>query len=532
MKRPRPLAIIDVGSNSIRSLVVEVAPDGTTKVVDDQREVVRLASGLRKDGRLSPKAMKRALLALARMADIARARGARRIAVIGTSAIREAKNQRVFLDRVRAETGLRLRVVSESEEARLAFESAALSFDLGDQPVAVVDIGGGSTELVLALGKNIQQDRSLRLGAVTLTERYVTTDPIRGRDLERMRRHIRRRLRGTKLEGHPAPRVLIASGGTATSLAQIVMARQGLEGRPVLGFEMTQAEMLHLLSALLRRTVAERRGMPGLSPDRADIIVAGAVILYEIMARLRINVLRVNARGVRHALLQRMIARGDAGPAPVRGPRRVQAAEAFGRSLRFEERHALQVKRLAEALFDGLAGPLGLDPDARDLLSAAALLHDVGYVVSYRQHHKHTYRLIAHASLEGYTPRERELLALVARYHRRAAPKKRHRAWAGLPREDRTLVVQLAAVLRLADALDRRHSQRLKDLRCRVTDDEVRLVLRSERDLLIETHAADEKSRLFEKIFGRRLTVIPRRLPKPAKTEGSGAAPLRLVRRA
>ena len=532
MKRPRPLAIIDVGSNSIRSLVVEVSPEGGTKVVDDQREVVRLAAGLKKDGRLSPKAMKRALLALGRMADIARARGARRIAVIGTSAIREAKNQRVFLDRVRTETGLRLRVVSENEEARLAFESAALSFELGDQPVAVVDIGGGSTELVLALGRNIQQDHSLRLGAVTLTERYVTSDPIRRRDLELMQRHIRRRLKAAKLERHPAPRVLIASGGTATNLAQIVMARQGLEGRPVLGFEMTQAELLHLLSAMMRRTVAERRQMPGLSPDRADIIVAGAVILYEIMARLRINVLRVNARGVRHALLQRMITRGDAGPAPVRGPRRVAAAEAFGRSLHFEERHALQVRRLADALFDGLAGPLGIDPDARDLLSAAALLHDVGYVVSYRQHHKHTYQLIAHASLEGFTPRERELLALVARYHRRAAPKRRHRAWAGLPKDDRVLVVQLTSILRLADALDRRHSQRLRELRCRVSDDEVRLVLRSERDLQIEAHAAEEKAELFEKVFGRALMVTTRRQSRAARAEAASPAPLRIVRRA
>jgi exopolyphosphatase/guanosine-5'-triphosphate,3'-diphosphate pyrophosphatase len=531
VKRPRPLAIIDVGSNSIRSLVVEVSPEGATKVVDDQREVVRLASGLKKDGRLSPKGMKRALQALGRMAEVARARGARRIAVIGTSAIREARNQRTFLDRVRTETGLRLKVVSESEEARLAFESAALSFDLGDQPVAVADIGGGSTELVLALGRNIQQDRSLRLGAVTLTERYVTSDPIRRRDLERMQRHIRRRLKAAKLEGHPAPRVLIASGGTATSLAQIVMARQGLEGRPVLGFEMTQAELLHLLSAMMRRTVAERRQMPGLSPDRADIIVAGAVILYEIMGGLRINVLRVNARGVRHALLQRMITRGDAGPAPVRGPRRVAAAEAFGRSLNFEERHAAQVRRIAESIFDQIASPVGIDPDARDLLSAAALLHDVGYVVSYRQHHKHTYRLIAHASLEGFTPRERELLALVARYHRRAEPKKRHRAFSGLPKDDRLLVLQLAAILRLADALDRRHSQRLREMRCRVSDDEVRLVLRTERDLRIETHAAEEKSALFEKVFGRRLVVIPRRLPKPAKPDGA-AAPLRLVKRA
>jgi exopolyphosphatase/guanosine-5'-triphosphate,3'-diphosphate pyrophosphatase len=534
--KKRPIAVIDVGSNTIRSMVVDVEKDGTPKILDDSREVVRLASGLRRRGRLSRKAMRRAITALRRMADIARARGARRVAVVGTSAIREADNRRQFIERVRAEAGLRLRVVSETEEARLAFESAALSFDLGDQPCAVADIGGGSSELILALGTHIQQEHSLRLGAVSMTERFLTSDPVRGRDLERLQRHVRRRLRAARIEADPAPQFLIASGGTATTLAQIVMARQGLEGRPVLGFEMTQAEVLHLLSAMLRRTNAERQKMPGLSPDRADIIVAGAVILYEIMSRLKVNLLRVNARGIRHALLHRMIAKGARGAAdPASGPtapQRVASAEAFGRSLRFEERHAMQVKRVSESLFDQLMKPLGLDPAVRDLLSAAALLHDVGYVVSYRQHHKHAYRLIAHGSLEGFTPRERELIALVARYHRRGSPKKGHRAYASLPKDDRRLVSQLAAILRLADALDRRHSQRLREIRARIAEDgTVRLTLRSERDLRVEAHAAEEKADLFEEVFDRDLAVTTRQQPR-APRESTSPAPLRLVRRA
>lgn len=531
MIRRRPLAVIDVGSNSIRSLVVDMEGEGAPKVLDDQREVVRLASGLRLRGRLSRKAMGRAIEALKRMADIARARGARRVAVVGTSAIREASNRREFIERVRAETGLRLRVISEEEEARLAFESAALSFDLGNEPCAVIDLGGGSAELILAFGKHVQEAYSLRLGAVTLTERYLKSDPIRGRELERLQRHVRRRLRAGRIEADPAPRMLIASGGTATTLAQIVMARQGLEGRPVLGFEMTQAELLHLLSAMLRRTLAERREMPGLSPERADIIVAGAAVLYEIMARLKINLLRVNERGIRHALLHRMIAKGAASaPTPDPAvPQRVAAAEAFGKTLRFEERHALQVKRIAESLFDQVARPLELDPGARDLLSAAALLHDVGYVVSYRQHHKHAYQLIAHATLEGFTPRERELIALVARYHRRGFPKKRHRAYGKLLKEDRRLVARLASILRLADALDRRHSQRLKEVRCRVVDRTVRLVLRSERDLMIEAHAAEEKSDLFEEVFDLEVVVSARTASKGESNVAT--SPLRLVRK-
>jgi len=524
--KPQTVAVIDVGSNTIRSLVVQVARDGTRRVLDDEKEMARLASGLTARGRLSGKAIRRALVTLKRLAAIARERGARRFAVVGTSAIRVAANRRAFVDRVRAETGLRLRVVSEVEEARLAFESAALSFDLGDQPVAVVDIGGGSTELILALGAHVKQEHSLRLGAVGLTEEFLPSDPVRWREFRRLRRAVRRALKNAEIDDDPAPRVLIASGGTATSLAQIAMVRQRLAGRPAHGYEMTQAELLHLRSALLRRTLAERRQMPGLSPERADIIIAGAAILYEVMTRLKVNSVRVNGRGIRHALLERMLRpRTARAVAPAR--RRLLAAEAFGRSLRFEAEHGAQVQQLAERIFDQMSGPVGLDPGARDLLSAAALLHDVGYVVGYRGHHKHTYQLLSHAQLEGFTPREREIVALAARYHRRGGPRRRHRAFWSLPKDDRRLVVRLAAIVRLADALDRRHSRRVQDVACRVTAGRVVMTLLADRDLAVERHAVEEKADLFERAFGREVVfrgsppAIRRPPPRPPK--GAGA---------
>jgi exopolyphosphatase/guanosine-5'-triphosphate,3'-diphosphate pyrophosphatase len=343
-----------------------------------------------------------------------------------------------------------------------------------------------------------------------------------------MRRQVRHRIEEARVEADPPLLFLIASGGTAATVAQMTMARQGLAGRPVQGFEMTQAELLHLHEALLRRGLAERREMPGLSPDRADIIIAGVTILYELMAHLRVNVLRVSAHGIRHALLSRMIARRFRTASPPSRPRRLAAAEAFARSLRSEEAHGGQVQRIALSIFDQAAGPLALDPDGRDLLGAAALLHDVGYVVSFRAHHKHTYRLIAHAQLDGFTPREREIIALVARFHRRTGPKKRHRAWAVLARGDRRLVRQLAALLRIADALDRRHSQRLKEVRCRVTKRRVRLTLISSLDLGVERHAAEAKSNLFHKVFGREISFEARCV---AGTAPAPPARLRLLRR-
>jgi exopolyphosphatase/guanosine-5'-triphosphate,3'-diphosphate pyrophosphatase len=518
-----PVAVIDIGSNTIRSLVVEPLPGGGYRTLDDEREVARLASGLTRRGALTDIAIRRAVRALERMAAIARGRGVRRIRTIATSAIRRARNRAHFVERVRESTGLRVRVISGAEEARLAFRSAALSFDLGSSPCAVVDVGGGSTELVLAIGGHIQEVHSLPLGAVTLTETHRASDPVRHREFRALRRTVRRALRAAGIEPDPRPVVLIASGGTASAVAQLMMARENLLGRGVQGFEMTQADLLHLRAALLRRTLAERRRMPGLSPDRADIIVAGVTILYEIMDRLRVNTLKVSARGIRHALVEHLI-HGHGPhrpPAPGRGGR-LLAAEAFGRSLRFEQAHARQVQRLALRLFDELAGPLGLEAGGRDLLAAAALLHDIGYVVSFRQHHKHTYHLIAHAQIDGFTPREHELMALVARYHRKAPPRGRHSAWAALPGRWRDVVRRLAALLRIADGLDRRHSQRVRDLCCRVGPRRVLIDLVGDGDLSVEIHGASGKAALFRRVFDR--DVLLRACPARVAARRSSSA--------
>jgi exopolyphosphatase / guanosine-5'-triphosphate,3'-diphosphate pyrophosphatase len=502
--RKRPVAVIDIGSNTIRSLIVETLPDGTYRVLDDEREVARLASGLNRRERLSPAAVQRAVKALKRMADIARARGVRRVAVVATSAIRNASNRRAFVDRVRAETGLRVRVISGMEEARLAFESAAGSFDLQDHPCAVLDVGGGSTELILALGSHIREVYSFRLGSVALTEEFMKSDPVKGKEFKELRKEVRRQIQAQRIAAEPVPQFVIASGGTATTLAQMALARQGLAGRPVQGFEMTQAELLHLREAILRRSLAERRQMPGLSPDRADIIVAGVTILYELLVHLKVNILKISNRGIRHALLNRLIGRPSPRPgSPFARRRRFSSAEAFGRSLRFEHDHGDQVRRLALSLFDQIAGPLGIVPEGRDLLEAAALLHDVGYIVGYRQHHKHSYHLISHAHLDGFTPREREIVALVARYHRGSTPRKRHEAWRKLSRDDRKLVRQLSALLRISDALDRRHSQGVREVTCRLDSRRVRLTLVSNRDLSVEIHGAREKVDLFRRVFRR-----------------------------
>jgi exopolyphosphatase/guanosine-5'-triphosphate,3'-diphosphate pyrophosphatase len=363
---------------------------------------------------------------------------------------------------------------------------------------------------------------------VGLTEEYLRSDPTRGKEIKALRKAVREAIAAQRIAPDPSPQFVVTSGGTATAVAQMAMARQGLSGRSVQGFEMTQAELLHLRDALLRRTLDERRRMPGLAPDRADIIVAGVTILCEIMLHLKVNVLRVSPRGIRHALVNRLIGRvpGRAGLPPAH-PQRLSAAESFGRSLRFEQDHGEQVRRIAVSLFDQLSAPLRLPAEGRDLLAAAALLHDVGYVVSYRQHHKHSYHLIAHANLDGFTPREREIIALIARYHRRSVPRKKHEEWAKLQRDDRKMVRQLSALLRIADALDRRHSLGIREVRCEADSRRVRLTLFAARNVDVEIHGAQAKSDLFQRVFDREVqfrTILSRGADRPAPRSRETAA--------
>jgi exopolyphosphatase/guanosine-5'-triphosphate,3'-diphosphate pyrophosphatase len=347
---------------------------------------------------------------------------------------------------------------------------------------------------------------------------------VKGREFKALRKEVRRQIEDHRIAVEPVPRFVIASGGTATAVAQMALARQGLSGRPVQGFEMTQAELLHLREAILRRSLAERRQMPGLSPDRADIITAGITILYELLIHLKVNVVRISNRGIRHALLNRLMGRSrPRSRSPFARHQRLSVAESFGRSLRFEQDHGNQVRRLALSTFDQIAGPLRISPEGRDLLEAAALLHDVGYVVGYRQHHKHSYHLISHAHLDGFTPREREIIALVARYHRGSSPRKKHVAWKKLHRDDRILVRQLSALLRIADALDRRHSQGVREVNCQIDSRRVRLTLISNRDLAVEVHGARAKADLFRQVFGRGLTF---RTTRSRSASMAGPTPL------
>ena len=451
------IAAIDIGSNSIRQIVADVAADGTIHVVDEMKAMPRLGTGMDREGMLADAPMQAALSALARMATLARQMGVDRIDAVATSAVRDAANGGAFLDRVRDETGLRVRVLTGEEEARLAYRSALAHFELGLGRTVVMDIGGGSLELALAAEGLLERLASFPFGAIRASEEYLSaTGAVGDRQLRELRRAVRWAIRDAlPVKEWRAARV-IGSGGTFTNLASVLNARSGLQTRGRHGSVVSRGEVEHVLDLLSALTPAERAAVPGLNPQRADIIVAGLAVAAEVMSLFEGRELHVSGFGIREGLLLEAAAVAPMPADP--GEARERSVRAFAERCHFEEPHAVQVRKVALQLFDQLASRLKCEPGDREILADAALLHDVGYHISYENHHKHSYHLILHADLLGMTPTERVAVAHVARYHRGALPDKRkHAAFGALGRPTRRRVRRLAALLRVADGLDRGH---------------------------------------------------------------------------
>lgn len=501
------LAAIDVGSNSIRLLVAHVERDGTYRVLDEEREMTRLGEGLVETGRLSDLAIERSLEALSKMKAIADGFQVRRLRVIATSAVREAANGEFLRNEARRRMGMEVEVIDPIDEARLAFHSAARHFKLDGTLTAVVDIGGGSAEVVLAAETLIERVVSLSLGAVKLTERFNLAN---GTDMEtwkRLRKHIDREIKAELSKLPFVPDTMVGSGGTFTTLAEIIRCRrEGKPGSPH-GYLMTLPEVQDLFRELAGMTLEQRKRVPGLNPLRADIILAGLAVIIRLAKRLGTNQILVNERGIRDGLLLGMI---DDYFQPVtqtvHNPRdRMEWVRVFARKCRSDEQHCEHVTKLSQQIFDHFAELSTEYPESRELLLAAALLHDVGYLINHSAHHKHAYHLIMHGELPGFSARQIEIIANTARYHRRALPKKSHSNFAALDASDRRLVRKLAGILRVADGLDRTHTGRVTGVQCAGSDGLMHFRIHAHTDPHVEMWYAEGKADMFREAFN--LTV-------------------------
>jgi exopolyphosphatase/guanosine-5'-triphosphate,3'-diphosphate pyrophosphatase len=505
----RRVAAIDIGSNSIRQIVADVSPEGAIQVVDEMKAAPRLATGLADTGELAETSMHAALGALDRMATLAKQLGASRIDAVATSAVREATNASAFLAEISRATGLKVRVLDGDEEARLSFRSAVAHFDLGVGRTVVIDIGGGSLEIALSAEGVIERLGSLPFGAIRMTEAYFANG-ITPKRVTKLREEVVDGIRGHLPRRDWRGSQLIGSGGTFTNLAGIYLALQGiLTARSVHAAHIPRADLEHILDTLSEMSPDERRNVPGLNPERADIIVAGIAVAAEVLRRLESREIVVSRYGIREGLLLEAarVAPTIADP----GEARARSVAEFAARCHVEQPHSSHVQTLSLALFDAIGERLGCTKEDRDALADAALLHDSGYHISYERHHKHSYHLILHADLLGLPPSDQVVIANVARYHRGNAPKKTHRNFGMLEKSLRRRIQRLSAILRVADGFDRGHVSAVADLKVRWTQRALRITpvpANARASMRLEMWGANRKSELLADIAGLPVEIV------------------------
>ncbi len=505
----RRLAVVDLGSNSFR-LVVFHAEGAWWKRTDEVYEPVRIGEGLAATGRLGEAGMARARAAIEVFAHFAHAAGLDlhdEVDAVATSAIRDAENAEPFLDAARAATGLPIRVLSREEEARYGYLAAINSTTLADG--AVVDLGGGSLQLVRVGGRLAGELGSWPLGAVRMTERFLPGDgPAKGKQLRALRAHVADELASAPwLPG--GGRRLVGLGGTVRTLAAAAQRAASVPEFGVQGFCLTAAALDDLVERLADLPPAERSDVAGIKPARADLILAGAVVLRTVLDVGGFDALEATEAGLREGVwFERLLAPAE--PPLFDDVRRatvVNLAAQYGQDPAHNP-HVAHVMRLALGLFDDLA-EAGLhegDPAERDLLWAASTLHDVGMTIDYDDHHKHSRYLVFNAGLPGFDQREVALIGQAVRYHRKGLPSLGPFAALAVDGDDARLD-RMALLLRLAEGLERSRDQVVHAVGVEVDDGTVRLALEADDDVRVARWAAAREGELFARALGRELEV-------------------------
>ena len=505
-------AAIDIGTNSMHLVVARLAEHGGFEILTSEKETVRLGQGGGEMKRLAPDAIERGLAALERMAQVATSFGDADLVAVATSAVREAANRNEFIERARRETGIEVEVISGFEEARLIHLGVLQALPVYDQRLLLVDIGGGSTEFLIGQGADPIEARSMKLGAIRLTERFFSEAIADDRrptphEVDECRHYVRAALApvGGELGGHQ-PEIAIGSSGTATTIAAMAAAERGDDVRQMNGVRFTAAE----LAAVVERVIAakDRGRVAGLDDKRADIILGGVILLEEVFRVFELDAMTISDYALREGVLFDRFA--DQSGRDLRDLRRANLLR-LARQLDPDPEHAEHTALLACQLFDRSQSLHGLGDDARELLEAAAIVHNVGLFISHSSHHKHSYYVIRNSEqLTGFTEHEIELIAVVARYHRKSRPSEKHGEFAALDAADQRLVRLLAGMLRVAIGLDRRHAGVVQTMRVNITDDLMRIepVPNDLDDLDLEVYAALERSHLLAAALGVSVDIV------------------------
>ncbi|MBI2705072.1 MAG: Ppx/GppA family phosphatase [Actinobacteria bacterium] len=519
------IAAIDIGTNSFHLVVARPGDGHTFEVVAREKEMVRLGAGA--GGRatdlkdLQPDAIDRGIATLGRFRQIAEIHDAK-VYAVATSAVREAENANVFVKRARKEAGVDVDVITGVEEARLIHLGVLQAVPVFDKRLVLVDIGGGSTEILVGEKGEVLASGSLKVGALRLQRRFFRTDLVHPAAVDSCRRYVRAALapmaRPVRKKGFD---VAVGSSGTIQAVAGLVNAARGDDSpRSFNLFELTRDEVDRAVQAIVgAETVALRRELVGIDPSRADIILPGALILQETMHELGMAQMTVSDYALREGVMLDALERERGSALHHLHDLRRRSVIHLGELMDDDPVHSAQSARLALKLFDEIhdLGLHQLDDQHRELLEAAALLANVGLFVSHDKHHKHSYYVIRNSDhLAGFTDHEIEVIALVARYHRKGEPKPTHPEFDALGNEQQKVVRMLAGILRVAIALDRSHAGLVKKLKCKLTDGGKRgLVIDltpvdTDADLSLERYTADDRKGLLEEVLGLEVVIDER----------------------
>ncbi len=492
-KEETVIAAIDVGTNAVRLELARPAVGGGFDTLHQERDPVRPGEGVFETGSMPRPVANRLIATLRRYGALCRRHKAR-VRAVATSALREARNRDEIVRRARAEAGLLLEVVSGKEEARLIC-LGVLHGKPAKERSLVVDIGGGSTEVATAVGENPTNLWSVALGSVRVTELFQTHARTSAKQLKLMRAYaaeaVEEALPG---RGTLAAKSALGSSGTINALVTYAAAE---------GTGHATAKQITLAVDSLVEMGPEGRSRQ-FDGRRSDIIVAGATILEAVMRRLGIERITRTDRGLRDGVLVDLMRRRLLGYDGTLA----ETAVSMGKRFYFDENHARQVARFALALFDDLAPLHRLPASARPLLEVAALLHDIGNSVSYQRHHKHTHYLIQNADIPGLADRERQIAALIARFHRRSPPELGHELLADLVPAEVALVRKASTLLRIADSLDRSHHQPVRGVRAHVSAGAVVVRVQARQPVDLELWDAQHEVPLFRRVFGKRLDML------------------------
>jgi exopolyphosphatase/guanosine-5'-triphosphate,3'-diphosphate pyrophosphatase len=495
----RKVAIVDLGSNTSRLVVFEFEAGQWFRLRDSIREPIRLGAGLAADGRLSATAIDRAVAAMTLFADFASGAGLPHPHVLCTSAVREAENGEELLARLRP-LELPLEVLPGEEEARLGVVAVANGFALDD--AWVIDMGGGSAQLSRMEGRQFAAGRSYPLGAVPLTETFLRSDPPSAGEIAELEAFIASQL-GPLLDSiASSDDELVAMGGTVRNLARAAQVETSYPLDLLHNYELGREAFEELTGRLLAMPASRRAEELDINPDRADLLAAGAVLFRSIFRRTGRSSLRISGYGVREGAFFRWFL-----PLPhLLGDVTRFAVQNVAQQYSQTSPHVARVRRIAQRLFEELKPLHRLGDRDRDLLDAAATLHDIGTTVDYHRHHKHGAYLALTQPLPGFDHREQALVSLLIRYHRKGTPGTG--PYRSLMRpDDKTRLTQLAACLRLAEHLECARTGRIHGISARILDDRVLLRARSSGQAVVEIWEARKQADLFEAAFGRRLEI-------------------------